>query len=54
MGDATGKQRTLPPERGGRRLAPEDRAALQALAEGDESQDLLDEAGKRCPDPGSR
>lgn len=44
------KQRTLPPERGDRRLAPEDRAALHALAEGDELQDLLDEVGKRYPD----
>ena len=50
MSDTTGKQRTLPSERGDQRLTPEDRAALQALTEGDELQDLLDEVGKRYPD----
>lgn len=54
MSDTTGKQRTLPSERGDPRLTPEDRAALQALTEGDELQDLLDEVGKRYPDLSNR
>ena len=54
VSDTTGKQRTLPSERGDRRLTPEDRAALQALTEGDELQELLDEVGKRYPDLSNR
>ena len=54
VSDTTGKQRTLPSERGDRRLTPEDRAALQALTEGDELQVLLDEVGKRNPDLSNR
>ena len=40
--------------RGDRRLTPEDRAAVQALTEGDELQGLLDEVGKRHPDLSNR
>ena len=50
MSDTSGTQRTMPSERGDPRLTPEDRAALHALTEGDELQDLLDEVGERYPD----
>lgn len=50
MSDTTGRQRTLPSERGDRRLTPEDRAALQALAAVDKFQDLLDKVAERYPD----